>query len=211
MKYTILPSVSIPSTLTARPKIRKLGEHRAAFHNVNNLHGWTEEKCATEATKQAPLTIRSRSYEIGTVLNNAIAQPNMVDALTTGLPYRLRIYFMQVEKAVAEKKAVKEAKLRTKELYWENERLQSALSPYHYREDPLKEVYHLVHGYPDFEGIVSNPNSFRNHLFTTRTLFSYRAVIASIIGDEKWTDSLFDKALHPLCDAEYRARREQLQ
>lgn len=110
MKYTVLSPSNIHRLLTARSKVRKLGHHRAAFMNLHNPRGWPEEKHVAEATEPAPLTVRSRSYEIGQALLNTAANPNRMDAVETGLPRHLLIRFQRVE-AAAELKRVEREKL----------------------------------------------------------------------------------------------------
>lgn len=165
MKFLKIQPGPEPKQLTAKPKVRKLGEHEAGFLNANNPKGFIDEETVQEATTPAVLSIWSSAKQIGEVLLRAITQPFAADALSTGLPKHLREYFQQVEAAVEEqfalrqqreteadeaaKTAIKKAAKRAARKHYkevilpqklEERALQNALNPHRHRYDPLREV-----------------------------------------------------------------------
>lgn len=220
MKYIVLPPISAPGLLSAKPKIRHLGEHQAAFENANNPKGFPTEQSTPEATHPAPLRVDSTSYEISRLLMNTALDPNRVDALTTGLPHRLRVHLRTIEHAVVlreeqrkSRKARAEAHERMLELHAKRKvelahirqvrKLKAALNPARKPYDPLAEIYRKVHG-------PKKPREYVLHRLTPQEEFeSYKASMGHRQLPQRLydiVDAVIDKT--PLVEAEYYAGKE---
>ncbi len=119
MKWITLPAMPTPKLLSAKPKVRKLGDHRMAFDNANNPTGFQHEPVVQEADHSPVLWVGMRSYEIAQALLKTARDPKARDAITSGLPHRLLAYFLRVEHAsqnkAEEKRLRREAKRQAKE------------------------------------------------------------------------------------------------
>lgn len=196
MKYTILPPQKAAKRPTAHRSIANLGEHRQAFMNLHNQHGWVSEPEPEQPESDAMMAMAAtlllnnrrnahkpkhgrliKANQLHQVLA-ARGKSSDIDADIFSKPVKLIVIpgspLDEYHKAIYQARS--EGRL------------------YNLAEDqPLLDVEYqsrkaMLLGDPNIDQylksvaeIVERHNTFRKHILGTHTQFSYRAAVEGLI------------------------------